>query len=137
MRWLYSITNSMDMNLSKLCEIVKESSAWHAAVHGAAKSQTRFSDWPATTNKRFWIFCCCCSSSVKNVGGYLIGIILNLQIALSSIVILMILILPNQEHGISFYLFVSFPISFISVLQFSQQRSFVPLGMFILGILLI
>ena len=38
MRWLYSTTNSMDMNLSKLCEILKDSSAWHAAVHGAAES---------------------------------------------------------------------------------------------------
>ena len=44
MRWLDSITDSMDMNLSKLQAIVEDRGAWHAAVHGAADSQTPLSD---------------------------------------------------------------------------------------------
>ena len=49
MRWLDGIIDSMEMNLKKLWEIVKDRKAWHAVIHGVAKSQTWMSNWTAIT----------------------------------------------------------------------------------------
>ena len=57
MRWLDGITDLMDMSLSKLRELVMNREAWHAAVHGVTKSQTRLSEWTVQPlRKMIWRF---------------------------------------------------------------------------------
>ena len=65
MRWLDSITDSRDMGLGRLRQLVMDREDWHATIHGVAKSQTRLSDWtelkfllPCTTAFRLWEIGC-------------------------------------------------------------------------------
>ena len=64
-RWLNSITDSMDMNLSELRKLVMDREAWCAVIHGVAKSQTRLSNW--TELSWYYIWSCCSTNLLGKV----------------------------------------------------------------------